>query len=155
MLEPLLTDLDLEQLRIMSQSKAQKDRVAGRGIPFVKIGRLVRYRPADVEKFLSDLPTLCSTSEAGANVVQAGIEQPPIAKAEPASGPIGGVRRSGKRSTPPSATRRERGIVTTGTAAEVDAALPKSKADVGAGSVASGRSGSGVRETSSTRGGRR
>jgi hypothetical protein len=69
-LEPLFSDYDLERLNIKSRSTAQKDRVAGRGIPFIKIGRLVRYRPADVEKYLSDLRTLRSTSEADADVTQ-------------------------------------------------------------------------------------
>jgi hypothetical protein len=102
MLERLLSDFDLEQLKITSRSKAQKDRVAGRGIPFIKIGRLVRYRPADVEKYISDLPTLRSTSEADAVVAQAGIERPAIAKAEPASGPAGAA------ASPKSGLRRRR-----------------------------------------------
>jgi hypothetical protein len=72
----LLSDYDLEALGIKSRSTAQKDRVAGRGIPFIKIGRLVRYRPADVEKYLSELPTLHSTSEADAGAAQARIELP-------------------------------------------------------------------------------
>ena len=96
MLERLLSDYDLEALGIKSRSTAQKDRVAGRGIPFIKIGRLVRYRPADVEQYISDLPTLHSTSEADADVAQAGIKLPAIAN-ESASGPPG-VRRAGKRS---------------------------------------------------------
>ncbi len=100
MLERLLSDYDLEALGITSRSKAQKDRVAGRGIPFVKIGRLVRYRPADVETFLSQLPTLRSTSEAEASAAQARIELPAIPK-ESVSGPTGNGRRR-------RATRRER-----------------------------------------------
>jgi hypothetical protein len=106
MVERLLSDYDLEAAQIKSRSTAQKDRVAGRGIPFIKIGRLVRYRPTDVEKYLSELPTLRSTSEADAHVAQAGIERRAIAKAEPASGPVGTGRKSEERSTPPSAPQR-------------------------------------------------
>jgi hypothetical protein len=106
-LERLLSDYDLEALGIKSRSALQKDRVAGRGIPFIKIGRLVRYRPDDVKKYIFDLPTLRSTSEADAHVAQAGIERPAIAKAAPASGPVGAGRGSKKRSTPPSAPQRE------------------------------------------------
>jgi hypothetical protein len=41
-------------------------RYRGKGVPFVRIGRLVRYRRQDVERFISD--NLCqSTSEASAN----------------------------------------------------------------------------------------
>jgi hypothetical protein len=39
------------------------DRVAGTGIPFVRLGRLVRYRQSDVKAFLDALPTYHSTSE--------------------------------------------------------------------------------------------
>ena len=63
MLQPLYSDRDLERLGIRARSTAQKDRVAGRGIPFIRIGRLVRYRPEDVENYLNSLPTLRSTSE--------------------------------------------------------------------------------------------
>jgi hypothetical protein len=42
----------------------QKDRVIGTGIPFVRVGRLVRYRQSDVAAFLAALPIRRSTSEA-------------------------------------------------------------------------------------------
>jgi hypothetical protein len=61
--EVLLTDLDVEQITKRKQSTLQKDRVAGTGIPFVRIGRLVRYRQSDVQAFLDALPALRSTSE--------------------------------------------------------------------------------------------
>lgn len=38
-------------------------RLRGGGPPFVKIGRRVRYRPEDVEKFIADRPRYQSTSE--------------------------------------------------------------------------------------------
>jgi hypothetical protein len=41
----------------------QKDRCAGGGIPFIKIGRMVRYRQTDVAAYLAALPAHRSTSE--------------------------------------------------------------------------------------------
>jgi hypothetical protein len=41
----------------------QKDRVAGHGIPFVRLGRLVRYRQSDVQSYLDSLTACRSTSE--------------------------------------------------------------------------------------------
>jgi hypothetical protein len=63
MLDPLLSDHDVEKITRRARSTLQKDRVAGTGIPFVRIGRLVRYRQSDVTAFLDALPTCCSTSE--------------------------------------------------------------------------------------------
>jgi hypothetical protein len=65
MLDPLLSDLDVEKITLRAQSTLQKDRVKGTGIPFVKIGRLVRYRESDVRSYLASLPARRSTSEAG------------------------------------------------------------------------------------------
>ena len=64
--EHLLSDRQLEERGIRSRSSAQKDRVRGTGIPFVYVGRLVRYRESDVEAYLASLPTHRSTSEASA-----------------------------------------------------------------------------------------
>jgi predicted DNA-binding transcriptional regulator AlpA len=66
MLEPLLSDREVERITGRARSTLQKDRVAGGGIPFVRIGRLVRYRPGDVAAYLAALPKLRSTSEADA-----------------------------------------------------------------------------------------
>ena len=46
-----------------SESYWNKLRVAGEGPPYTKIGRLVRYRPSDVDTWLASL-TRSSTSEA-------------------------------------------------------------------------------------------
>jgi hypothetical protein len=73
MVEKLLSDRDLERLKIRARSTAQKDRVAGTGIPFIRIGRLVRYRPEDVERYLNELPTLRSTSEGDAALTPANM----------------------------------------------------------------------------------
>jgi hypothetical protein len=44
MFDQLLSDRDVEKITGRAQSTLQKDRVAGKGIPFVRMGRLVRYR---------------------------------------------------------------------------------------------------------------
>lgn len=62
-MEPLLSDCDVEKLTGRARSTLQKDRVAGGGIPFVRIGRLVRYRQSDVKAYLGSLPSYRSTSE--------------------------------------------------------------------------------------------
>jgi hypothetical protein len=63
MLDPLLSDRDVEKITHRARSTLQKDRVAGSGIPFVRIGRLVRYRQSDVRAYLDALPAYRSTSE--------------------------------------------------------------------------------------------
>jgi Helix-turn-helix domain len=50
-MEKLLTEDAVAQLISRSVSTLRRDRVAGTGIPFVKIGRQVRYRESDVERF--------------------------------------------------------------------------------------------------------
>jgi predicted DNA-binding transcriptional regulator AlpA len=66
MLNPLLSDRDVEKITGRARSTLQKDRVAGTGIPFVRIGRLVRYRSEDVADFLDSLQSCRSTSETNA-----------------------------------------------------------------------------------------
>jgi predicted DNA-binding transcriptional regulator AlpA len=63
MIEPLLSDKDVERITGRARSTLQKDRLVGRGIRFVRIGRLVRYRQSDVAAFLDALPARRSTSE--------------------------------------------------------------------------------------------
>jgi hypothetical protein len=64
MLDLLLSDRDVEKATGRARSTLQKDRVAGIGIPFIRFGRLVRYRQSDVSAYLGSLPTCRSTSEA-------------------------------------------------------------------------------------------
>jgi hypothetical protein len=64
MFDELLSDRDVERITGRAQSTLQKDRVAGRGIRFIRIGRLVRYRRSDVNAYLAALPSYQSTSEA-------------------------------------------------------------------------------------------
>jgi predicted DNA-binding transcriptional regulator AlpA len=63
MVDPLLSDVDVARITGRARSTLQKDRVTGSGIPFVRIGRLVRYRQSDVTGFLDSLPSRRSTSE--------------------------------------------------------------------------------------------
>lgn len=46
-----------------SKAKLERDRWAGTGIPYLKLGWQVRYRKADVLAALASLPTYRSTSE--------------------------------------------------------------------------------------------
>ncbi len=64
MTEKLLSDRDVAEITGRARSTLQKDRVTGASIPFVRIGNLVRYRPTDVERYLAELQTRRSTSEA-------------------------------------------------------------------------------------------
>jgi hypothetical protein len=63
MLDPLLSDRDVSRITGRARSTLQKDRVAGIGIPYVRVGGQVRYRPEDVRVWLAALPTRRSTSE--------------------------------------------------------------------------------------------
>jgi hypothetical protein len=53
-------------VRGCSMAKLERDRWAGGGIPFVKDGRMVRYRKRDVLVFLDSLDPVRSTAEAQA-----------------------------------------------------------------------------------------
>jgi predicted DNA-binding transcriptional regulator AlpA len=63
MSEQLLSDREVGKRIGRGRSTLQKDRGAGTGIPFVRVGRLVRYRPSDVDAYIAGLPTRRSTSE--------------------------------------------------------------------------------------------
>jgi predicted DNA-binding transcriptional regulator AlpA len=63
MLDQLLSDREVEKITGRARSTLQKDRLAGRSIPFVRFGRLVRYRQSDVNAFLASLPSCRSASE--------------------------------------------------------------------------------------------
>jgi predicted DNA-binding transcriptional regulator AlpA len=64
-IDPLLDDHDLEQLTGSKRSSWQKKRLTGDGPPFIRIGRLVRYRRSEVEAWLAAIPSLRSTTAAG------------------------------------------------------------------------------------------
>ena len=60
----LLTDVDVARITGRARKTLQKDRLRGGGdcIPFIKLGRLVRYRQSDVADFIAQRPTLRSTT---------------------------------------------------------------------------------------------
>jgi predicted DNA-binding transcriptional regulator AlpA len=64
-LEDLLTVTQVSEIIGRSVSTLEKDRLEGGGPPYVKMGRLVRYRPADVRAWLSERVRR-STSEGAA-----------------------------------------------------------------------------------------
>lgn len=53
----LLTESEVAQLMQISLARLRKWRVERRGPRFIKIGSLVRYRSADLQQWLSSLPT--------------------------------------------------------------------------------------------------
>jgi hypothetical protein len=68
LLEQLLTERELSKLLGRSVASLQKDRVAGRGVPFVKLGpRMVRYHSADVASYIAGLARFRSTSQVDDN----------------------------------------------------------------------------------------
>lgn len=63
MTDRLIDDRELSRLIGRARSSLQKDRTVGRGVPYVRVGALVRYRMSDVEVYLASLRTHRSTSE--------------------------------------------------------------------------------------------
>ena len=53
-MEILLTERDVSKRIIRSIQTLRNDRSKGQGIPYIKVGRLVRYRQSDVEKFIEN-----------------------------------------------------------------------------------------------------
>ncbi len=70
-LEPLLSDHDVAEIIGRSRSTLQKDRLRGgpHVLPFVRVGRLVRYRPSDV-RALIERSLRKSTSDPGPAAAQ-------------------------------------------------------------------------------------
>jgi hypothetical protein len=67
-MERLLTERETSERINRAVSTLQKDRCIGGGIPFVKIGRQVRYRESDIQRYIEALPSYRSTSETDASV---------------------------------------------------------------------------------------
>jgi predicted DNA-binding transcriptional regulator AlpA len=70
-IDPLLDDRDLERLTGGKRSTWQKRRLSGNGPPFIKLGRLVRYRQSEFEAWLAAIPSQQSTSDTGAAAIGA------------------------------------------------------------------------------------
>ena len=48
----LITDIELAEIIRRSVQTIRNDRHKGRGLPYIKIGRSIRYNLADVERYL-------------------------------------------------------------------------------------------------------
>ena len=62
-------------IRNCSRATVERDRWAGTGIPFVKMGRLVRYRKAEIAAWLEQQPAYQSTTQAQYQVKQSKQQQ--------------------------------------------------------------------------------
>ena len=60
----LLNQKQYCELTGKAASTAEQDRLYGRGAPFVRMGRSIRYRLDDVVAWLESLPRYSSTTEA-------------------------------------------------------------------------------------------
>lgn len=61
---PLLNQRQYCELTGKADSTAEQDRLYGRGAPFIRMGRSIRYRLDDVVDWLESLPRYNSTTEA-------------------------------------------------------------------------------------------
>ena len=61
---PLLNQKQYCELTGKANSTAEQDRLYGRGAPFIRMGRSIRYRLDDVVAWLDGLPRYHSTTEA-------------------------------------------------------------------------------------------
>ena len=53
--ERLLTEIELSEVLNRKRSTLHRDRKLAIGVPYVKVGRHVRYRLSDVERYLAAL----------------------------------------------------------------------------------------------------
>lgn len=61
----LLTTAEAASILGIGKSTLDQDRLFGRlGLPFVRLGRSIRYRRSDVEAYLQNLQSFTSQSEA-------------------------------------------------------------------------------------------
>jgi predicted DNA-binding transcriptional regulator AlpA len=61
---PLLSQKQYCELTGKADSTAEQDRLYGRGAPFIRMGRSIRYRLDDVTAWLESLPRYNSTTAA-------------------------------------------------------------------------------------------
>src|SRR5271170_679373 len=62
--ETLFSQVTVAALRYCSLATIERDRWAGIGVPFVKMGRLVRYRKLDIRDWLQSHQPFQSTTQA-------------------------------------------------------------------------------------------
>lgn len=61
----LLDEHKVAELLTVTVGKLRQDRFHRRGLSFIKVGRLVRYTAADVEKYLQEQRVECSPHPGG------------------------------------------------------------------------------------------
>lgn len=59
----LFSQMTIAAVRQCSIATIERDRWAGTGVPFIKIGRLVRYRKSVVRAWLENHPVVQSTTQ--------------------------------------------------------------------------------------------
>jgi hypothetical protein len=60
----LFSQSTVAALRQCSIATVERERCRGGGVPFVKLGRLVRYRKSDIHQWLAQHPVVLSTTHA-------------------------------------------------------------------------------------------
>jgi len=65
--DSLFAQATVAAFRNCSIATVEHDRWAGTGVPFIKMGRLVRYRKYDIKKWLMQFQAMHSTTEAQLN----------------------------------------------------------------------------------------
>lgn len=63
-LNALFSQETIAAIRHCSIATIERDRWAGTGIKFIKMGRLVRYRKKDIQQWLEEHPAFQSTTQA-------------------------------------------------------------------------------------------
>lgn len=61
--DTLFSQLTIAAMRRCSIATIERDRWAGTGVPFLKIGRSVRYRKSDIRAWLNAQPVVQSTTQ--------------------------------------------------------------------------------------------
>lgn len=51
-IEPLLDEYQYSKITGKSVATARRDRLTGKGCPYIKLGALVKYRPSDVRAYI-------------------------------------------------------------------------------------------------------
>jgi hypothetical protein len=102
-MERLLTELETSERVNRAVSTLQKDRCVGGGVPFVKVGRQVRYRESDVERYIKSLRSYHSTSEID---VEQGLDRLASMSAAPPLNPVVSAEVLEKDLAPPIPRRR-------------------------------------------------
>ncbi|MCE3232798.1 MAG: hypothetical protein K0R98_1055 [Rickettsiaceae bacterium] len=60
----LFTQVTVAAVRDCSLATIERDRWAGTGVPFIKLGRAVRYRKSDIRDWIDQYQTVQSTTQA-------------------------------------------------------------------------------------------